>query len=107
MFDSISYLFLCFNLLDFDPKAVMFAPHQAASIVVSDVGILLWFAGVAASIYHFGFFTVARTYLIPYLWCVTVISSMLAAIAEFADYSDAFSTITIMMCVYVCSYLTG
>lgn len=54
--------------LDFNPNAVMFAPHQRDSIVLSDVGILLWLAGVSSSIYAFGFWTVFRLYLVPYLW---------------------------------------
>ncbi|KIJ62712.1 hypothetical protein HYDPIDRAFT_114400 [Hydnomerulius pinastri MD-312] len=52
----------------FNPSATMFAPHQHGAIVLSDVGILLWLAGVAGSIYTFGFSTVFRLYLVPYLW---------------------------------------
>ncbi|KAH7909908.1 fatty acid desaturase-domain-containing protein [Hygrophoropsis aurantiaca] len=52
----------------FAPKAVMFAPHQYGSIVLSDIGVLLWLAGVGASIYSFGFSNVFRLYLVPYLW---------------------------------------
>lgn len=52
----------------FKPDAVMFAPHQASSIIISDIGVLLWLAGIAASIYYFGFRTVGRLYLVPYLW---------------------------------------
>jgi len=47
---------------------VMFAPHQRDSVVLSDVGILLWLAGISSSIYAFGFWTVFRLYLVPYLW---------------------------------------
>ena len=46
----------------------MFAPHQYGSIIISDIGILLWLAGVAGSIYKFGFSDVFRLYLVPYLW---------------------------------------
>jgi omega-6 fatty acid desaturase (delta-12 desaturase) len=46
----------------------MFAPHQYDSIVISDVGILLWLAGIVGSIYKFGFLDVFRLYLVPYLW---------------------------------------
>jgi omega-6 fatty acid desaturase (delta-12 desaturase) len=46
----------------------MFAPHQRESIILSDIGIVLWLAGIAGSIYTFGFSTVFRLYLAPYLW---------------------------------------
>ncbi|OAX42332.1 hypothetical protein K503DRAFT_766892 [Rhizopogon vinicolor AM-OR11-026] len=52
----------------FNPDAVMFAPHQRDSIVLSDIGIVLWLAGLSSSIYAFGFWTVFRLYLMPYLW---------------------------------------
>ncbi|KAG1898127.1 uncharacterized protein F5891DRAFT_1174257 [Suillus fuscotomentosus] len=40
---------------------MMFAPHQRWSIILSDIGI-------AGSIYTYGFWTVFRLYLVPYLW---------------------------------------
>ena len=46
----------------------MFAPHQAGAVVISDIGVLLWIAAMAASIYTFGFWTFMRTYFVPYLW---------------------------------------
>ncbi|KAG2153024.1 fatty acid desaturase-domain-containing protein [Suillus bovinus] len=52
----------------FNPDAVMFAPHQRESIILSDIGIVLWLAGVGGSIYTYGFWTVFRLYLVPYLW---------------------------------------
>ncbi|KAF9221503.1 hypothetical protein BS17DRAFT_711120 [Gyrodon lividus] len=52
----------------FNPDAVMFGPHQRGAVVLSDVGILLWMAGLAGSIYTFGFLDVFRLYLVPYLW---------------------------------------
>ncbi|KAG2358321.1 fatty acid desaturase-domain-containing protein [Suillus spraguei] len=52
----------------FNPDAVMFAPHQRDSIILSDIGIVLWLAGVAGSIYTYGFWTVFRLYLVPYIW---------------------------------------
>jgi omega-6 fatty acid desaturase (delta-12 desaturase) len=52
----------------FNPDAVMFAPHQRGAVVLSDAGILFWLAGIVGSIYSFGFLTVFRTYLVPYLW---------------------------------------
>ncbi|KAJ8583374.1 hypothetical protein M405DRAFT_513398 [Rhizopogon salebrosus TDB-379] len=52
----------------FNPNAVMFAPHQRSAVVLSDLGIVLWLAAVSTSIYTFGFSTVFRVYLVPYLW---------------------------------------
>ncbi|KAI5988995.1 fatty acid desaturase-domain-containing protein [Pisolithus albus] len=52
----------------FNPKAVIFAPHQYDAIVLSDIGILLWLGAVAAAINTYGFMTVFRLYLVPYLW---------------------------------------
>ncbi|KAI0755080.1 fatty acid desaturase-domain-containing protein [Daedaleopsis nitida] len=52
----------------FDPAAVMFRPDQRAQIIISNIGILLWAAGIAAAIRQWGFFEVFRVYLIPYLW---------------------------------------
>jgi omega-6 fatty acid desaturase (delta-12 desaturase) len=52
----------------FVPKAPLFSPNQYGQVIVSDIGIVLWLAGVIAAIYHFGFFEVFRTYLVPYLW---------------------------------------
>ncbi|KAG1743331.1 fatty acid desaturase-domain-containing protein [Suillus paluster] len=52
----------------FNPDAVIFAPHQRESIILSDIGIVFWLAGVAGSIYTYGFWTVFRIYLVPYLW---------------------------------------
>ncbi|KII86956.1 hypothetical protein PLICRDRAFT_164431 [Plicaturopsis crispa FD-325 SS-3] len=52
----------------FTPSAIMFAPHQADQVVLSDIGIVLWLAAVVGSIYHYGFFEVLRVYLVPYLW---------------------------------------
>lgn len=50
------------------PQSVMFAPHQWGAIIWSDVGIALWLAGIAYATYTWGFMTVFRTYLVPYLW---------------------------------------
>ncbi|KAG6377217.1 fatty acid desaturase-domain-containing protein [Boletus reticuloceps] len=52
----------------FNPNAVIFAPHQYDSVIVSDIGILLWLAGLAGSIHKFGFWDVFRVYIVPYLW---------------------------------------
>lgn len=48
----------------------MFAPHQHDAVILSDVGILLWLGAIALSIYTYGFTTVFRLYLVPYLWYV-------------------------------------
>lgn len=52
----------------FDPQAVMFAPHQWGAVIWSDLGITLWLAALGYSIHTWGFATVFRTYLVPYLW---------------------------------------
>ncbi|KAF8917067.1 fatty acid desaturase [Mucidula mucida] len=52
----------------FNPNAVMFAPHHYNQIIWSDLGIALWLLAVGTSIYHWGFSTVFRVYLVPYLW---------------------------------------
>ncbi|KAI6041419.1 fatty acid desaturase-domain-containing protein [Pisolithus marmoratus] len=52
----------------FNPKAVVFAPHQYGAIILSDIGILLWLGAIAASISAYGFATVFRLYLVPYFW---------------------------------------
>lgn len=46
----------------------MFSPHHYGQILMSDLGIILWFAAVCAAIYHYGFAEVFRVYLVPYLW---------------------------------------
>ena len=49
----------------------MFSPSQWTQIIISDVGVFLWLVALYYSINRFGFFEVFRTYLVPYLWCVT------------------------------------
>ncbi len=56
------------RLSDFNPEAVMFAPHQFGQIILSDIGILLWLGTLAAWTYQSGFLQVLRLYLVPYLW---------------------------------------
>ena len=53
---------------DFDPKAVMFAPHQYSSVVVSVVGVMLWLAAVVGWAYTRGFSEMFRVYGMTYLW---------------------------------------
>ncbi|TFK40582.1 fatty acid desaturase [Crucibulum laeve] len=52
----------------FTPEAVMFAPHQRNQIIMSNVGILTWLAVLGASVNHWGFLTVFKAYVAPYLW---------------------------------------
>ncbi|KAJ7601081.1 delta-12 fatty acid desaturase protein [Mycena floridula] len=52
----------------FTPKAVMFAPHHHAQVVISNIGMLLWIGGIGVAIHSKGFLEVFRTYLVPYLW---------------------------------------
>jgi omega-6 fatty acid desaturase (delta-12 desaturase) len=52
----------------FNPDSVIFRPDQHGQIVWSDTGIIFWLTGIAASIFHFGFATTLRVYLVPYLW---------------------------------------
>lgn len=55
---------------DFNPNSVIFSPHHFGQIILSDIGVFLWVAAIAASISHFGFATTFRVYLAPYLWYV-------------------------------------
>ena len=64
----------------------MFAPHHYGQIIISNVGIFIWLGAIAASINTWGFFTVFRTYLIPYLWYVTYF------LISLDIYSNAIST---------------
>ncbi|KII86959.1 hypothetical protein PLICRDRAFT_113984 [Plicaturopsis crispa FD-325 SS-3] len=52
----------------FNPNAVMFAPHQATQIMISNLGIAIWLTALITSIYTYGFAQVFRVYLVPYLW---------------------------------------
>lgn len=52
----------------FSPSSIVFKPHHYWQIIMSDIGVLLWLAGVATAIHHFGFANVFSTYLVPYLW---------------------------------------
>lgn len=55
---------------DFKPTAVMFAPHQYGSVILSDIGVILWLSGILGWAYYKGFAEVFRLYLVPYLWYV-------------------------------------
>lgn len=52
----------------FTPGLPLFAPHQFGQIILSDVGIFIWLAGISTWIYQRGFLEVLTLYLIPYLW---------------------------------------
>ncbi|KIK69594.1 hypothetical protein GYMLUDRAFT_212223 [Collybiopsis luxurians FD-317 M1] len=52
----------------FNPTAIMFKEREWGQIIMSDVGIILWIAGVISSIYIYGFTNVFTLYLVPYLW---------------------------------------
>jgi omega-6 fatty acid desaturase (delta-12 desaturase) len=56
------------SFVDFNPSAPMFAPHHYHQIILSAVGVLLWFMGLGFGMYKWGFLTVFKTYLVPYLW---------------------------------------
>ncbi|KAJ6583894.1 fatty acid desaturase-domain-containing protein [Mycena vulgaris] len=52
----------------FTPSSIMFSPHHWADVVLSDIGVAFWLAGLIAAIYVYGFTTVFTVYLVPYLW---------------------------------------
>lgn len=52
----------------FKPTAVMFSPKQYGQIILSDIGVIFWLAGIATWIYYKGFAEVFTLYLVPYLW---------------------------------------
>jgi omega-6 fatty acid desaturase / acyl-lipid omega-6 desaturase (Delta-12 desaturase) len=52
-----------------DAKSI-FRDNQYGQIIISDIGVILWLAGMAAMIYYQGFFEFLRVYFIPYLWLV-------------------------------------
>ncbi|KAF8526151.1 fatty acid desaturase-domain-containing protein [Gautieria morchelliformis] len=52
----------------FYPSQPLFSPHQYSQVLVSDVGIFLWLAGIVAWSMTRGFGEMFRIYLVPYLW---------------------------------------
>jgi omega-6 fatty acid desaturase / acyl-lipid omega-6 desaturase (Delta-12 desaturase) len=52
----------------FNPNAVMFKPEQRGQIIVSDIGVFIWLAGLIAWTYTRGFAEMFRVYFVPYLW---------------------------------------
>lgn len=60
------------SILDFNPNAVIFSPKQRMQVIASDIGIFIWAAALYYSIGKFGFLEVFKTYLVPYLWLVSL-----------------------------------
>ena len=60
--------------LDFTPDAPMFSPQHYGQVIMSVVGVAIWLAVIATSIYFKGFTTVWKVYLVPYLWLVPISS---------------------------------
>jgi len=56
------------NVSHFAPNGPLYAPHQANSVYISDLGIFCWIAGLVAFVYLRGFAEMFRFYLVPYLW---------------------------------------
>ncbi|KAJ7261986.1 delta12-fatty acid desaturase [Mycena rebaudengoi] len=52
----------------FNPNSVLFSPHQRNLVLLSNIGVALWFLGLFAAIYAYGFAAVFTVYLVPYLW---------------------------------------
>ncbi|KAJ3548266.1 hypothetical protein NM688_g5317 [Phlebia brevispora] len=52
----------------FNPSAVMYRRTKASHIILSDIGVFIWAACIAAAINKWGFADVFRLYLAPYLW---------------------------------------
>ena len=65
---------------DFNADSPMFMSHHRSQVFISTVGILLWLAGIAGSIYVWGFLDVFRIYLIPYLWYVYSVTAIAGVI---------------------------
>jgi len=76
------------NRTDFNPKAVMFGPHQHDLIVLSDIGVLLWIAGIATWTYYCGFAEVFTLYLVPYLWCAILCCHLQSSTLTFTVSQD-------------------
>ena len=52
----------------FNPNSPMYQPHHYNQVLISVVGVLIWLACIGVAISNFGFLTVFKTYLVPYLW---------------------------------------
>ncbi|KAF5369489.1 hypothetical protein D9758_002645 [Tetrapyrgos nigripes] len=56
------------NTNHFNPASVIYSPHHYSQIIMSDVGILIWLAGIIGWSWYRGFAEVFTLYLVPYLW---------------------------------------
>lgn len=52
----------------FTPGAPLYAPHQTWQVLVSDLGISIWLAGISTWAYTRGFAEMFRVYFAVYLW---------------------------------------
>lgn len=52
----------------FKRDAPLFAPHQYNQVLVSAIGVFLWLGALVYAGITFGFSTLFRVYLVPYLW---------------------------------------
>ncbi|KAF7291577.1 Oleoyl phosphatidylcholine desaturase [Mycena chlorophos] len=52
----------------FNPNSAIFSAHHFGQVLVSDVGVFLWIAGLVAATRTWGFGTVFVVYGVPYLW---------------------------------------
>ncbi|KAG1864545.1 hypothetical protein C8R48DRAFT_798294, partial [Suillus tomentosus] len=77
-------------------------PHQRESIILSDIGIVLWLASIAGSVYTYGFWTVFWLYLVPCLW----INHWLVLIT-FLQYTDPTSPPLPCLRVYFPPWCSG
>lgn len=69
---AIFYVQINDDDLDFTPDAPMFSPQHYGQVIMSVVGVAIWLAVIATSIYFKGFTTVWKVYLVPYLWLVPI-----------------------------------
>ncbi|KAF8527476.1 fatty acid desaturase-domain-containing protein [Hysterangium stoloniferum] len=52
----------------FTPSQPLFAPHQTGQVLISDLGIFLWLAGLVGWSMTRGTAEMLRVYFVPYLW---------------------------------------
>ncbi|KAG8949754.1 hypothetical protein FRC04_008294 [Tulasnella sp. 424] len=52
----------------FVPGKPLFAAHHLNEVLISDIGVFIWAASILYSIKVYGFLSVFRIYLLPYLW---------------------------------------
>lgn len=71
---AIFYVQFIDDDLDFTPEAPMFSPQHYGQVIMSVLGVAIWLAAIATSIYLKGFTTVLKVYLVPYFWLVSISS---------------------------------